>query len=76
MYGEEGSRFFVVCFLHTSQRYIFDLDIELSTSPSRAKPMSLYDHLENNIWIYGVWGDRLPGCLTHFLQSFLFSSVF
>ena len=28
IYGEEGSILFVFCFLHTSQRYTFDLDIE------------------------------------------------
>ena len=40
-----------------------------STPSSWARPASLYDRLENNIWIHGVWGERLAGCPMHFSQT-------
>ena len=61
-YIEEGSIFFFVCFLHTSRRYTFDLDIDSTRgqpASCRAKPVNL-DHLENSTWIHDLGGERLP----------------
>ena len=63
IYGEEGSRLFVVRFLHTSRRYTFDLDIESThgqPASCRARPVNIDDHLENSMWTHGVGGERLP----------------
>ena len=61
--GEEESRFFAVCFLHTSRRYSFDLGIESThgqPASCRARPVLIDDHLENNVLIHGVGGEGLP----------------
>ena len=63
IYGEEGSRLFVACFLHTSPRYTFDLDIEPTRgqpASCRARTVNTDDHLENSMRIHPVRGERLP----------------
>ena len=60
---EEGSRFFIVCFLHTIRRYTFDLDIESThgqPASCRARPVNIDDNLQNSMWIHGLGGERLP----------------
>ena len=60
---EEGSRFFVVCFLHTSRRYTFDIDVESThgrPASCRARPVDIDDDLQNSMWTRGLGGERLP----------------
>ena len=55
---EEGSRFFVVCFLHPSRRYTFDIDVESThgqPASSRARPVYI-DDAQNSKWIRGSRG--------------------
>ena len=59
---EEGSRFFFVCFLHTSRRYTFDLNIESTygqPASCRARPVNI-DDLQNSKRIDFLGGQRLP----------------
>ena len=58
---EEGSRFFVACFLHPSRRYTFDIDVESThgqPASCRARPVNI-DDLQNGMWIRGLGGERL-----------------
>ena len=60
---EEGSRFFVVCFLHPSRRYTFDIDVESNhgqPSSCRARPVTIDDGLQNSMRIRDLGGERLP----------------
>ena len=53
-YGQEGSILFVVCFLHASRRYTFDLDIESTRGQPAscwARPVNIDDHLETSMLI-------------------------
>ena len=59
---EEGSRFFVACFLHPSRRYTFDIDVESThgqPASCRARPVNI-DDFQNSMWIRGLGGERLP----------------
>ena len=59
----EVSRFFVVCFLHPSRRYTFDIDVESThgqPASCRARPVNIDDDLQNSMWIRGLGGERLP----------------
>ena len=59
---EERSRFFVVCFLHTSRRHTFDLDTEYThgqRASRRARPVNIDGDLRNFMWTHGVGVERL-----------------
>ena len=68
---EEGSRLFVVCFLHTSQRYTFDLGKESThgqPASCRARPVDIDDR--QIACGSMVWGARgCPRCPTLFAQT-------
>ena len=59
---KEGSIFFVICFLHTSRQYCFDLDTETThgqPASCRARPVNI-DDLQNSKRIHFLGGERLP----------------
>ena len=59
---EEGSRFFVACFLPTSRRYTFDLDVESThgqPASCRARTVNIDDDLQKSMWIHGLGGETL-----------------
>ena len=60
---EEGSRFFVVCFLHPSRRYTFDIDVESThgqPASCRARPVNIDDDLQHSMGVRGLGGERMP----------------
>ena len=76
---EEGSRFFVACFLPTSRRYTFDLDVESThgqPASCRARPVNLNDDLQSSMWIHGVGGEGCPRCPTLFIYPNLKKCLF
>ena len=72
---------FVVCFLHTSRRNSFDLDIESTRgqpASCRARPVNIDDELENSMWIHGLGGETLPAvsyALFPNLEKYLFFAI-